>query len=260
MNPSTRPTMRRSAAQTVRGVLAQARLETRLLLRSSESLLITLGIPLGVLVFFSVVPVLPAGDRTAVQFLVPGVLGLSAAAVGLVASAIQTAYERKSGALKLLGSTPLGRSGFLAAKLASVWAILLVQTALVLAVATLALGWRPAAGLGSLPLAVGIVLLAGLALAALGLLVAGTLSAEVTTAVTNALFLGLMLLAGVAVAPEELPAAAATLGAASPLGAAVTALRAVLEGEGSALTGVLVLLAWGGAAALLGVRRFRWEP
>ena len=36
-----------------RAVLAQARLETRLLVRSSESLLITLGIPLGVLVFFS---------------------------------------------------------------------------------------------------------------------------------------------------------------------------------------------------------------
>jgi ABC-2 type transport system permease protein len=131
---------------SARAVLAQARLETRLLLRSSESLLVTLGIPLGVLVFFSLVPVLPTGDVDAVTFLVPGVLGLSATATGLVASAIQTAYERKSGALKLLGATPLGRAGFVTAKLASVVAILVVQAGLVDRPRARALGWRPAGG------------------------------------------------------------------------------------------------------------------
>jgi ABC-2 type transport system permease protein len=243
----------------LRAVGAQARLETTLLVRSSESLLVTLGVPLGVLVFFSVVPVLPTGDVDAVTFLVPGVLALSAMATGLVASAIQTAYERKSGALKLLGATPLGRGGFVAAKLASVVAILLVQTGLVLGLALALLGWRPDGGVrGVLAVVPGVVLI-GLVMASLGLLVAGTLSAELTTAVTNALFLGLLLLGGVAVSADVLPPTMAALGAASPLGAGVGVLRALLDATPFPLGSLAALLAWGGVGTLLATRRFRWE-
>jgi len=244
----------------VRAVAAQARLETRLLLRSSESLLVTLGIPLGVLVFFSLVPVLPTGDSDAVTFLVPGVLGLSAAATGLVASAIQTAYERKSGALKLLGSTPLGRPGFVTAKLASVLAILVVQTALVLGLALGLLGWRPQGGTTGVLMGVATVLLAGLVMTSLGLAIAGTLTAELTTAVTNALLLVLLMLGGVAVAPDALPDALAAFGGASPLGAAVAALRALLDGTGGAAVPLAALAVWGGLGTAVAVRTFRWEP
>jgi ABC-2 type transport system permease protein len=244
----------------MRGVVAQARLETRLLLRSSESLLITLGIPLGVLIFFSLVPVLPTGERDAVTFLVPGVLALSATATGLVASAIQTAYERKSGALKLLGATPLGRSGFVLAKLASVLAVLLAQTVLVLGLATFVLGWRPAGGAVGVLVAVPLVLLVGAVMAGLGLALAGTLSAELTTAVTNALFLGLLLLGGVAVDTDLLPDGPAALGALSPLGAGVALLRSVLDGTGVAAGTVITLLVWGLLGAGVAARRFRWEP
>jgi ABC-2 type transport system permease protein len=245
---------------SARAVLAQARLETRLLLRSSESLLVTLGIPLGVLVFFSVVPVLPSGDVDAVTFLVPGVLGLSAAATGLVASAIQTAYERKSGALKLLGATPLGRPGFLAAKLLSVLAILAVQTVLVFGLAAGLLGWRPQGGAAGILLGVGGVLLAGLVMASLGLALAGTLTAELTTAVTNALFLVLLMLGGVAVSPDVLPDALAAVGGASPLGAAVALLRALLDGTAGAGSAVVALVVWGALGTVLAARTFRWEP
>jgi len=248
---------------SARAVLAQARLETRLLLRSSESLLVTLGIPVGVLVFFSLVPVLPTGDVDAVTFLVPGVLALSATATGLVASAIQTAYERKSGALKLLGTTPLGRRGFVTAKLLSVLTVLVVQATLVLAIALGALGWRPAGGPAGVLLAVGAVLMTGLVMASFGLLLAGTLTAELTTAVSNALFLVLLLLGGVTVAPEVLPGPMAAVGSASPLGAAVSVLRGVLDaiaGAGTAAAGaLLVLVGWGAAGTAATMRTFRWE-
>jgi ABC-2 type transport system permease protein len=244
----------------VRGVIAQARLETRLLLRSSESLLVTLGVPLGVLVFFSLVPVLPTGDVEAVTFLVPGVLALSATATGLVASAIQTAYERKSGALKLLGATPLGRGGFVVAKLASVLAVLLAQTVLVLAIATSLLGWRPDGGAIGVLVAIPLVLLVGAVMAGIGLAIAGTLSAELTTAVTNALFLGLLLLGGVAVDTELLPDGPAALGALSPLGAGVTLLRAALDGPGLPAAALVTVLVWGVLGGGVAARRFRWEP
>ncbi len=243
---------------TARAVLAQARLETRLLLRSSESLLVTLGIPLGVLAFFAAVPVLPTGAADPVTFLVPGVLALSAAATGLVASAIQTAYERKAGSLRVLASSPLGRGGFVAAKLASVVALLTVQAVLVLALG-LALGWRPATGAAGVAAALAGVMVSGLSLAALGLAVAGRITAEATTAVTNALFLVLLLVGGVAVDPGVLPPALAAVGAASPVGAAVALLRAVLDGTAGAGAAALAVAAWGGAGALAAVRGFRWE-
>ena len=243
---------------TVRAVLAQARLETRLLLRSSESLLVTLGVPLGVLAFFAAVPVLPTGDAEPVAFLVPGVLALSAAATGLVASAIQTAYERKAGSLRMLAAAPLGRGGFVAAKLASVVAMLLVQAVLVLGLG-LALGWRPAGGVAGAVAALGGVVLAGLALAGLGLAIAGRISAEATTAVTNAVFLVLLLVGGVAVDPGVLPPALAALGAVSPVGAAAALLRALLDGTGGAAAAALAVVAWGAVGAAVAGRTFRWE-
>lgn len=244
----------------MRGVVAQARLETRLLLRSSESLLVTLGVPLGVLVFFSLVPVLPTGDGPAVTFLVPGVLALSATATGLVASAIQTAYERKSGALKLLGATPLGRGGFVLAKLASVTAVLLVQTGLVLGLSVLVLGWRPDGGVLGILLAVPLVLVIGAVMAVLGLAIAGTMSAELTTAVTNALFLVLLMFGGVAVDTDVLPAGAAALGALSPLGAGVDVLRSALDGEVQSFGAFAAVATWGALGGVIAARRFRWEP
>ncbi len=243
---------------TARGVLAQAQLETRLLLRSSESLLVTLGVPLGLLGFLATVPVLPTGDADPVTFLVPGVLALSAAATGLVASAIQTAYERKSGSLRVLAASPLGRGGFVAAKLGSVVALLLVQATLVLGLG-LALGWRPVAGAAGVAAALAGVLLAGTALAARRLAIAGRISAEATTAVTNAVFLVLLLVGGVAVDPGALPPALAALGAASPVGAAVALLRAALDGTGGAAGPLAAVVGWGAAGALAAVRGFRWE-
>ena len=241
----------------VRATLAQAVMELRLLVRSAESLLVTLGIPLGVLVFFSLVDVLPTGDEDPVAFLVPGVLAISVVATGLVAVAIQTAFERKYAVLKRLGGTPLTRGAFLVAKGLSVAALLLVQTVLVVVVAVVGLGWQPGGGLLLAPL---LVLLGALTSTALGLLLAGTLRAEATLAASNGLFLVLLVISGVTFEADALPAPLAALGALLPMGALRNALDAALSGEGLAVQATLVLVAWGLAAVVVGSRRFRWEP
>jgi ABC-2 type transport system permease protein len=240
-----------------RAVLAQAGMELRLLVRSGESLLVTLGIPLGILGFFSVVDVLPTGDERPVDFLVPGVLAISVAATGLVAVAIQTAFERKYGVLKLLGGTPLPRWGFLVAKGLAVAAILAVQTALVLGLALGLLGWEPVGGALLAPL---IVLLGAVSFTALGLLLAGTLRAEATLALSNALFLVLLVVSGVTFDPATLPDALAAIGQVLPVGALGEALRAAFAGEGLAVGPVLLVGGWGAAAVVLAARTFRWEP
>ena len=87
--------------------------------RRGESLLLTLGIPLGLLVFFSTVDVLPlpAGVDEPVDFLAPGLLALAILSTGMVQTAIGVAFERQYGVLKRLGVTPLGRPRLLGAKL-----------------------------------------------------------------------------------------------------------------------------------------------
>ncbi len=241
----------------VRGVLAQAGMELRLLVRSRESLLVTLGIPLGVLVFFSLVDVLPTGTGDPVDFLVPGVLAISVIATGLVAVAIQTAFERKYAVLKRLGATPLTRGDFLVAKGLAVAALLLVQTAAVLLIAAVGLGWRAGGGWLLVP---GLVLLGAVMATALGLLLAGTLRAEATIAATNGLFLVLLVVSGVTFDPAALPAPLAVVGAYLPMGALGRALAAALAGEGLAVLPTISLVLWAVGAVAVGSRTFRWEP
>jgi ABC-2 type transport system permease protein len=241
----------------LQAILAQSLMELRLLVRSGESLIVTLGIPLGILGFFSVVDVLPVGDERAVDFLVPGVLAISVAATGLVAVSIQTAFERKYGVLKRLGGTPLPRWGFLVAKGLAVAVILTVQTVLVVALALGALGWEPAGGGVVAPLA---ILVGAVTFTALGLLIAGTLRAEATLALSNALFLVLLVVSGVTFDAGALPEGLAAIGRVLPVGALGEVLRAAFAGEGLSTGPTLVVVAWGAAAVAVAARTFRWEP
>jgi len=241
----------------LKATLAQAMMEFRLLLRASESLVVILGIPLGILVFFSLVDVLPTGERDAVSFLVPGVLSISVAATGLVAVAIQTAFERKYGVLKRIGGTPLPRSAFLLAKGGAVALILSVQVALVFALAIGVLSWRPTAGLVLVPV---FVVLGAFTMTALGLALAGAVRAEATLAITNAAFLLFLVVSGATFSSDALPDAMATFGNLLPVGALTTLLRAALDGAAIQWSAVVTLVAWGVAATVFASKTFRWEP
>src|SRR5207302_7958105 len=165
----------------VRAVLAQTRVELVLTLRRGESVLLTLVIPVLLLVFFSEVDILPTGVHDPVNFLAPGILALAVMSTAMVGLGIATGFERQYGVLKRLGSTPLGRPSLLAAKTLAILAVEAVQVVLLVAVA-LALGWDPA---GSVAPAAAGVLVATVAFAGLGLLLAGTMRGEVVLAAAN---------------------------------------------------------------------------
>ena len=94
----------------MRVLRAQVAAELRLTLRRGDAVLLNLAIPLGLLVFFSVVDVLPkpAGVTHSVDFLSPGILALAVMSTSLVSLGIATAFERQYGVLKRLQATPLG--------------------------------------------------------------------------------------------------------------------------------------------------------
>ncbi len=241
-----------------RAFRAQARAEVVMTLRNGESLLLALGIPVLLLVFFSLVDVLPtpAGTRDPVDFLAPGILALATMSTGLVNLAIATGFQRGYGVLKRLATTPLSRPGLLAAKIVAVLVVEIVQVAVLVAVAV-ALGWRPSSAVAAAAVAV----LAGtVAFSGLGLLLAGALKPELTLALANGLYLVLLLLGGMVVPLDSLPDLLRTVAEVLPAAALSDALRASL-GDGAAVPtrAWLVLTAWAVAAPAAAAATFRWE-
>jgi ABC-2 type transport system permease protein len=242
----------------VRPLRAQVAAELRLTLRRGDSILLNLAIPVGLLVFFSLVDVLPkpSGVTHAVDFLTPGIIALAVMSTAMVSLGIATGFERQYGVLKRLGATPLGRPRLLAGKIVSVLAIEVVQVALIVAVAA-ALGWNPG---GSVGLALPAVLLATVAFGGLGLLMAGALRAEVTLAAANGLYLALLLLGGMIFPLSKLPGGLRDVAEALPAGALSDALHGATTAGGSIPGRAwLVLVLWAVLTPLVAARTFRWE-
>lgn len=242
---------------SLRRVRAQSAMELRLLLRNGENLLVTLGIPVGLLVFFSVVDVLPVRGRP-VDFLVPGVLTLALMGAGMVSLAIATGFERFYLVLKRLGATPLRRTELVVAKIAAVLTVQAVQVTIVVAVAWL-LGWRPTLSPSGVLLAGCALLLATAAFCGVGLALAGRLRAVATLALVNALFVVLLLISGVVFPLAALPATLARLAALLPPAALTEVLRAAFAGTALGVDALVVLALWGAAAPLIAALVFRWE-
>ena len=237
---------------------AQLGAELRLTARRGDSLLLNLAIPVGLLVFFSLVDVLPkpAGVTHPVQFLTPGLIALAVMSTAMVSLGIATGFERQYGVLKRLGSTPLGRGRLLTAKIGAIAAVELVQVAVLVGVG-FALGWNPGGPAG---LAVPAVLLATAAFAGLGLLMAGALRAEVTLAAANGLYLLLLLLGGMIFPLSKLPGSLRDIAEGLPAGALSDALHGTLTAGASVPVRVWVVLAvWAVIAPALAARLFRWE-
>jgi ABC-2 type transport system permease protein len=242
----------------IRRTLAQTKVELRLTLRRGESVLLTFAIPILLLGFFSAVDVLPKPDgvKDAVDFLLPGILALAVMSTAMVSLAIATGFERDTGVLKRLGVTPLRRSELLAAKTLTILIIEVVQVA-VLFGEGVAIGWRPH---GALPwLAVGAMLLATVAFAGLGLLLAGTLPALTTLAAANGLWLVLLLVSGMVFPIDRLPGGMQAVAKALPSGALAQGLdHALGYGPGSGKP-LLVLAAWAVISPVVAAICFRWE-
>lgn len=236
---------------------AQLRAELQLVSRNGEQLLLTLGIPVLLLVFFGLVDVLPTDTDKPAQFLLPGILALAVMSSAMVSLGIATGFERSYQVLKRLGATPLGRSRLILAKIISVFCVEVVQMIALLPIG-LMLGWRPANA--TWLLAILVVLLGTSAFAGIGLTMAGTLRGEINLAAQNGLYLVLLLLGGIIVPMDKLPTPLRAVGHALPSGALADVMREALTGTSSMLgTSLVVLLLWAGIAPLVAARLFRWS-
>jgi ABC-2 type transport system permease protein len=178
---------------------------------------------------------------------------MSAAFTGL---AIGTGFERKYAVLKRLGATALPRSVLVGGKALSVLLLELVQVVLIAALG-LALAWHPH---GDPLFAILLVVLGTAAFAGLGLLLAGTVRAEVTLAAANLVWLVLLFAGGIAIPLTKYPHAVARVLQYLPSAALSDGLHRVLQhGAGIPVHDLITLVVWAALALPAAARWFRWE-
>jgi ABC-2 type transport system permease protein len=237
-------------------IFVQLRAELMLLIRNGEQLLLTLVIPVVLLGFFGTVDILPTGDIDSIDFLVPGIIAVAIMSTSMVSLGIATGFERSYQVLKRLGATPLARGELVIAKILTVFVVELVQIAVLLPIG-FAQGWRPAGS--TVALAIVAVLLGTSAFAGIGLVLAGSLRAEINLAAQNGLYLVLLLLGGMIISQDSLPGPMAQVSLALPSSALAEFLRSSLNGNGQLLAPGAVLTVWAIVAPLIAARRFRWS-
>lgn len=232
---------------------AQFRLELKLLLRNGEQLLLTMFIPITLLVGLTLLPFGSFGDNRASTF-VPAIMALAVISTAFTGQAIAVAFDRRYGALKRLGATALPVWGIIAGKSLAVVAVVFLQ-AIVLGAIGFALGWRPP--IVGLALGAVIIALGTAGFAALGLLLGGTLRAEIVLAAANLLWFVFAGLGALTVESDMVPTALAWIARLTPSGALTEALTQAMTPSVDWF-GLAVLAVWGAVAALCALRWFRF--
>ncbi|MBA2473825.1 MAG: multidrug ABC transporter permease [Pseudonocardiales bacterium] len=234
-------------------LITQARTEFVLTLRNGEQVLLTLLIPLGILVGFTLLNVVPLPNPR-VDNVTPRVLALAVMSTAFTGQAIALGFDRRYGVLKRLAATALPRWSLVAGRMLAVLGVVLVQLVVLGSVAA-ALKWHPrAAGLAP---AVLLILAGTAAFGALGVLLGGALRAEVVLAVANMVWLLLVVAGGIVLSIHTLPGPLSTIAAALPSGALAEGLHAALVEGTTPWSALGVLLIWATGAGLLATRTLR---
>lgn len=170
---------------------AQGLIESKLMLRHGEQLVLSIFIPAALLIASVYLPVF--GDDYSLDTLVPMVFAVAATSSGFTGQAISLAFDRRYGALKRTGASGAPPWTIIVGKILGVVAMVCVQIAVLGAVAGF-LGWRPSvvgAVLGACVLFLGVA-----CFTSLGLLMGGSLSSEMVLAISNLMWVIMMGIVG----------------------------------------------------------------
>jgi ABC-type multidrug transport system permease subunit len=195
-----------------------------------------------------------------IDFLVPGLVGMSLMGGGLWGVGFVTVDMRIRKVLKRFLATPMRKSDFLLGILVSRLLFLVPEVLVLLVFARLAFG---VVIQGSLLAVVALILLGALAFAGIGLLVASRArTLEAVSGLMNLVMLPMWVLSGIFFSSERFPEAMQPFIKALPLTPLIEALRGVTL-EGTSLEAlwrqVAILVAWAAGSFVLALRWFRWS-
>jgi ABC-2 type transport system permease protein len=243
-------------------LLHQLRAEQKLFWRSRELAFFTFLLPI---VFYLMLASAYGDDEiegvSGYQFLLGGMIGYGAAATTFAGLALLLVIRRESGVLKRLRATPLPSGTYIAAVLASIILIFLLEAVILIALARFAFDVPVPESIVSL---IAVLLLGAGSFAALGIgLTALIRSAEGSSAVVNALYLPVAFISGAFFSEDTFPDGLRLIGEILPLSHLIRLTRDVIafdatiwEHAGDAA----VVAAWGVLGLVVALRRFRWEP
>jgi ABC-type multidrug transport system permease subunit len=194
-----------------------------------------------------------------IDFLVPGLLGMSLMGGGLWGVGFVIVDMRIRKLLKRFLATPMRRTDFLAGIMISRILFIIPEVLIILLFARFAFGVVIYGNLLSL---VFLILLGSIAFAGVGLLVASRAQTlETVSGLMNLVMLPMWLLSGVFFSSDRFPGVLQPLIKALPLTLLIDALRGVML-EAASLTSLWVeiagLFAWGAITFVLALRWFRW--
>jgi len=194
-----------------------------------------------------------------IDFLIPGLLGMNIMSGGMWGVGFVLVEMRSRKLMKRLIATPMRRSDFLGAMMASRMVLVFLELVLLLF-----FGWLifNLVIRGSIWMVVFLAILGAFVFAGLGLLVASRArKIETVSGLMNLVMLPMFVFSGIFFSSDRFPAVIQPLVKALPLTALNDALRAaILEGADlrSQLGRIAVMLAWGIASFALALRLFRW--
>lgn len=205
------------------------------------------------------VPVDAPGGRY-IDFLIPGLLGMSLMGGGLWGVGFVTVDMRRRNLLKRFLATPMKKSHFLAGLMVSRMLFMVPEVIILLVFARYAFG---VVIHGSLLAVVFLILLGAVMFSGIGLLVASRAKTiEMVSGLMNLVMVPMWIFSGIFFSSERFPEAIQPVIRLLPLTPLIDALRAVmLEGLPIAdqLGRIGIMALWGGASFVLALRWFRWR-
>jgi len=230
----------------------QLRIEQRIFWRNRSGMFFTFILPLALLFALAL-----SNDPIDT---VPFIAALGILSTGFQGLAIQLAMHRDQGVLKRIMATPLPAGIFVLGKVLSTMIVIAIEFTIVVVVGIALFG----APVPDAPLQLILFAMLGTAtFVSLGFAVASIIpTGESAPAITNAAYLGLILVTALLTNVDAIPDVVQTVGRVLPLEHLVTPIEdAWIKGwHAGDWWSAPVLVAWGTAAAAFTVRRFRWEP
>ena len=202
---------------------------------------------------------LPGRSLGYIDFLVPGILGLTLMQLGLFSVSFGFVQLKRTGALRRLFATPTSPAYFLGAQVTSRLIIGLTQVFVLLGVGL----WFGLHLVGSIVLLLGVSLLGSIIFLAIGFAIAGWAKNEDQAApLANLVSLPMTFLSGVFFSRDAMPDFLRTITDYLPLTYLNHALRTVVN-DGAGVTDIggdlLGMAVWAVIAFVIAVRLFKWE-
>jgi ABC-2 type transport system permease protein len=245
--------------------LHELRTEQLLFWRNREAAFFTFFLPVIFFLIFASVygnsRIKNEGNIRGAAFLEAGMIGYGVAATCFAGLGITMVIRRESGILKRIRATPLPAPAYLLAVLASTFVVFLIEAGLIIAAGRLFFSVPVP---GKLLSFIAVLAIGALCFAALGLgITAVVRSAEGSSAVINAVYLPMAIIAGTFFSPESYPRFLRVIADVLPLTHYTQLTRDVMvrgHHVWSDAGAIAVVAVWGLIGLAAAIRGFRWQP